>query len=180
MTRLRQHPDDLAALVSQTSDAVGIPAAFVEKDFWVVELLRSVSTPLDGAFAVFKGGTSLSKAYGLVQRFSEDVDILLVAPGGSERQRDRLLKAICERVESGMELASGTPFSKHGVFRNVRYGYPSAHRDRLISEGVLLEMGIRGNPDPHEDRVLRSYVAEHGVAMLGLEEVEYEEFRPSQ
>jgi hypothetical protein len=32
----------------------------MDKDFWVVELLRSVSTPLDGALAVFKGGTSLS------------------------------------------------------------------------------------------------------------------------
>lgn len=80
MTRLRDHPDDLAALVIRTSEATGIPAAFVEKDVWVVELLRSVSTPVDRALAVFKGGTSLSRAYGLVERFSEDVDILLVAP----------------------------------------------------------------------------------------------------
>ncbi|MGH8997927.1 MAG: nucleotidyl transferase AbiEii/AbiGii toxin family protein [Acidimicrobiia bacterium] len=60
----------------QVADETGIPAAHVEKDFWVTEVLRGV---VAGAVAskvvmVFKGGTSLSKAYGIIERFSEDVD----------------------------------------------------------------------------------------------------------
>lgn len=178
MTKLRDHPDDLAALVSRTSEATGMPAAFVDKDFWVVELLRSVSAPLDGALAVFKGGTSLSKAYELVDRFSEDVDILLVPDGASANQRDQLLKAICERAEHDLALGTELVFSTRGVVRNVRFGYPPTQRDRRIREGVLLEMGIRGNPDPHEDRTVRSYVAAHAIGVLSVDKAEYDEFAP--
>ena len=178
MIKLRDHPDDLAALVSRTSEATGIPAAFVDKDFWVVELLRSVSAPLDGALAVFKGGTSLSKAYELVERFSEDVDILLVADGASVGQRDRLLKAICERAAHDLALGADLVFSTRGVVRNVRFGYPPTQRDPWIRDGVLLEMGTRGNPDPHEHRTVRSYVAAHATGVLAIVEAEYEEFAP--
>jgi hypothetical protein len=48
MTLLRDSPDDLLALCGAAADSLGIPEpAFVEKDFWVVELLRSVVRPLD-------------------------------------------------------------------------------------------------------------------------------------
>ncbi|MDQ3688482.1 MAG: hypothetical protein M3406_00310 [Chloroflexota bacterium] len=63
MTRLRDHPDDLAALVAAASAQLALPLADVEKDLWVVELLRSIARPLDDGFLIFKGGTSLSKAY---------------------------------------------------------------------------------------------------------------------
>jgi predicted nucleotidyltransferase component of viral defense system len=61
MARLREHPDDLFALVAQASEALGLPLEFVEKDFWITELLRSVARPVDDAYVVFKGGTSLSR-----------------------------------------------------------------------------------------------------------------------
>lgn len=178
MTSLRERPEDLAALVTMTAEATAIPAAFVEKDFWVVELLRSVAAPVDGAFVVFKGGTSLSKAYGLIERFSEDVDILLVVPEGSPGQRDRLLKGICGRAERELEVPADLQFSKRGVVRNVRFVSPSAYRDGRVSECVLLEMGVRGSPDPHEERLLRSYVADHVLEVLEVGETEYDEFAP--
>jgi predicted nucleotidyltransferase component of viral defense system len=60
---------DLPGLVTATSDALGIPPADIEKDIWVVEVLRSVFRAVDGARIIFKGGTSLSKAYGIIERF---------------------------------------------------------------------------------------------------------------
>ena len=60
MAKLRDRPDNLFALVGATAAARGLPAEFVEKDYWVTELLRSVAAPIDDAFVVFKGGTSLS------------------------------------------------------------------------------------------------------------------------
>jgi predicted nucleotidyltransferase component of viral defense system len=53
-----------------TAEGLGIPAAAVEKDYWVSEILRAMSREFGNDF-VFKGGTSLSKAYRIVERFSD-------------------------------------------------------------------------------------------------------------
>ena len=55
-----------------------LPEAIVEKDFWVCYVLDTLfhRSPFHGRM-VFKGGTSLSKGFGLIQRFSEDVDLIL-------------------------------------------------------------------------------------------------------
>jgi hypothetical protein len=176
--RLRESPGDLAALITRSSGNSGIPASFVEKDFWVVELLRSVAQPSVGGTLIFKGGTSLSKAYELIQRFSEDVDVLVVPDGKqTEGARDRFLKATCTRVEADLGVESSPVFSKRGISRSVRYVYPRSFTDTSVTEGVLLEIGIRGGPNPNEMRSISSYVA--GQAMSdGASAKDYEELSP--
>jgi hypothetical protein len=66
--------DQLAAL-AQAADASGRPPHLLEKDIWVVWALRHLFSASYAPHLVFKGGTSLSKAYGVIQRFSEDVDL---------------------------------------------------------------------------------------------------------
>ncbi len=62
-------------IFTQTGVRANLPAFAIEKDWWVTEMLRIVfSLPYTEAF-VFKGGTSLSKGYGLIERFSEDIDL---------------------------------------------------------------------------------------------------------
>ncbi len=93
--KLRDTPGDLFTLIGETSDARGLPASQVEKDYWVVELLRSVAKPIEHGRVIFKGGTSQSKAFGIIERFSEDVDLLVVADEGLGKGRvDAILKAI--------------------------------------------------------------------------------------
>ncbi len=101
---LSDHADDLNALVAQTAAAQGLPAAYVEKDFWVTEVLRAAAierpvTMPDGSTApvtfLFKGGTSLSRVFGIVNRFSEDVDLLAVFPeGAATNARHKVLKQV--------------------------------------------------------------------------------------
>ena len=62
--------------VAQTK--AGIPLEFVEKDYWVTHVLWWLQREKFGVS--FKGGTSLSKCFGLIQRFSEDIYVHLVAP----------------------------------------------------------------------------------------------------
>lgn len=65
--------DDFADLLTTVGEQTGAGAALAEKDYWVTEALRVVA----GSFfrgVVFKGGTSLSKAWSLIERFSEDID----------------------------------------------------------------------------------------------------------
>jgi hypothetical protein len=65
--RLRHHPDDLFALVGATAEHLRLDPAFVEKDFWVTELLRSLIRPM-GATAVDKTSPWCSKVARACQR----------------------------------------------------------------------------------------------------------------
>lgn len=77
--------DDFVDLLVTVGEATGAGAAIVEKDYWVTEALRLIAASF-GAGVVFKGGTSLSKAWDLIQRFSEDIDLLVRSEGdGLER-----------------------------------------------------------------------------------------------
>ena len=68
---------DRAALFGETGAAQGLANTIVEKDFWVCWTLKRLFaiSGKDGPALVFKGGTSLSKAFGAIRRFSEDIDL---------------------------------------------------------------------------------------------------------
>ena len=70
-------PRDRLDLFLTTANRLGAPVGNVEKDFWVCWTLNALyrERPAGGPRLLFKGGTSLSKAYGLIERFSEDIDI---------------------------------------------------------------------------------------------------------
>ncbi len=77
MLDLSRRPNrELFAAFEETGQRLGIAAHIVEKDFWVCWLLRLIFTDtLLGDHLVFKGGTSLSKVFGVIHRFSEDIDL---------------------------------------------------------------------------------------------------------
>jgi len=62
-------------LFKQLSFKTSIQAQAIEKDAWVTLVLRLIFKSEISEHLVFKGGTSLSKAYGLIKRFSEDIDL---------------------------------------------------------------------------------------------------------
>jgi len=191
MALLRDSPDDLLALCGAAADSLGIPEpAFVEKDFWVVELLRSVVRPLDlepvnnipcSAAVRFKGGTSLSKAFGIIKRFSEDVDVLVECAGyGAGAREKRVLRPICERAGRDLGL-SGDQISmlpyREGFTRNADYLYPGRLSSLAIRPGVRLEMGIRGGTLPGtQSRAISSHIAEY-IAAADID-ADYDELAP--
>ena len=61
---------------------------------------------------MFKGGTSLSKAFGLIRRFSEDVDVIVMAPGHSTGQDDRCLKSFVAATAAAKLDTSNRPVGK--------------------------------------------------------------------
>lgn len=70
---LHEDPVNFKNLIGQTAAATGRSAVIIEKDYYITLILRLLSEKLDGV--VFKGGTSLSKGYHAISRFSEDIDI---------------------------------------------------------------------------------------------------------
>ena len=77
-TIARRNAEDRLALFRNAAARLGMSAAIAEKDFWVCWLLDHLfhRCPWKDAF-VFKGGTSLSKGFDLIKRFSEDIDLIL-------------------------------------------------------------------------------------------------------
>ncbi len=72
----RLGPQDRADLFNEAGARRDLAPAIIEKDFWVCWTLRRLFTlPGDNPLLVFKGGTSLSKAYDVIRRFSEDIDL---------------------------------------------------------------------------------------------------------
>jgi Nucleotidyl transferase AbiEii toxin, Type IV TA system len=114
--RLRDSPDELDVLVARTAAALGIPAAFDEKDFWVAEVLRAASPTRKIAGSdesatevlfLFKGGTSLSRVFGIIDRFSEDVDLLAVLPDGmTNNSRHSILTGVDTDVTAHLGVAA--------------------------------------------------------------------------
>jgi hypothetical protein len=166
--RLIHDPDAVAALSAQVADQTGVPAAQVEKDFWVTEVLRGVTAAADalGVEVVFKGGTSLSKAYSLIQRFSEDVDVLVVlSPQDSTGARDRALKGIVSGAERATGIApSPVPeATSKGAKRGARFHYRPDAQPMLggLTPGVFLELGSRGGGLPAAPLQVSSLLAAH-------------------
>src|SRR4030066_227244 len=97
-----------SALFSESAARLGTTPAVVEKDFWVTWVLdRLFRNPELARLLMFKGGTSLSKVYRLIERFSEDIDLILdwrVLSGEdpqaqrSKTQQDKLNQVITERA----------------------------------------------------------------------------------
>ena len=64
-------------IIALAAEHFGYEQSHVEKDYWVSKILRDISLSEYADKTYFKGGTSLSKAYGLIERFSEDLDLFV-------------------------------------------------------------------------------------------------------
>jgi len=143
----RDRPD-FAATIDAAAERLGISPAIVEKDYWVTQALRILARDFAADF-IFKGGTSLSKGYHLILRFSEDVDILII-PRGTKGATHALMKQMASAVEAVLGSKAEVVSSETGVHRSVRIQYPAARTGRGIRPDILLEPGIRGGPQPSE------------------------------
>lgn len=170
--------DDQREVLELARGRTGRPAHLLEKDVWVVWTLQALfSSPL-ASDLTFKGGTSLSKAYGIINRFSEDIDLTydirklisdLVddesALPASRSQASRWTKAVRERLPEWIH-AEVRPVIEQALARDrldlkleiggidhdkLLLHYP-AHRlgTGYVSPIVTLEFGGRATGEPHK------------------------------
>src|SRR5947199_285051 len=101
---------DRADLFTAAARRRGLTAAIIEKDFWVCWALKRIFTLTDPpAGLLFKGGTSLSKVFGAIERFSEDVDLSFDRAGlGFGGDRDPLNAPTGKRRKYGLEALGAT------------------------------------------------------------------------
>ena len=79
-------------IIALAAEHFGYEQSHVEKDYWVSKILRDISMSEYADKTYFKGGTSLSKAYGLIERFSEDLDLFVfTGDKGASKQAEKTL-----------------------------------------------------------------------------------------
>lgn len=160
MTRFRDTLEFWPTIVAAAAQR-DISIEIVEKDYWVTETLRVLAADFPDDF-VFKGGTSLSKGYRCVQRFSEDVDVLVLPGDRGRSEVERLMKRMVNAVADQVGMTHGERNRGRGLHHNEHLIYPSGFEGkRALAPDVFLEMGVRGEDDPtHEIRSIQSMLAE--------------------
>ena len=174
-------------LFLNTAAKTGLPPAIVEKDFWVCYMLDYLfqRSPF-GEHLVFKGGTSLSKAYHLIERFSEDIDLILdwrvlgykakePWENRSNTQQDRFNKDAEARTVSFLKeqmipvLVSdvSAEIKEPAVFAlsdeqepTVDFVYPRSFAEQSVLPIIRLEIGALAAWSPSQPTTIRSFAAE--------------------
>ena len=167
--RLFEHPD-LATILIATGEHFGMPPQIVEKDYYVTEALRIAHEHL-GDKVIFKGGTSLSKGWKPIARFSEDIDLFVDPstfdpPLESKKRIDKALRGLRDAIAAHPALGylEGEGRTTGGAGRQDFFAYESRFGDLPgIRPVVMAEPGIRSGNFPTQDVRLQSYAAEYLV-----------------
>ena len=172
-----------------TAQKKHLPEPSVEKDWWVTQILNLVfSLPIADQL-VFKGGTSLSKAWNLIERFSEDIDLAVnpahfgVTESPTKKQIKQLRKRsslfvaedVATMLQSALEDSGLSSFCRLEVQPNgegdntypeprvISIYYRSLYEESMASyvrPVIKLEIGARSLIEPTEQFVCRSFVSE--------------------
>lgn len=178
---------DRAAIFTSTALKIGMNEAIVEKDFWVCWMLEILFHHSEYAdFLSFKGGTSLSKGYGIIERFSEDIDLILdwrvLGYGIKEPWQSRSISAqlrfndemnnktaefLSDALmphlysvvkEQGIEGGSFYIDKKDQL--TIRFVYPQLYSDEALTQEIRLEIGCLAAWTPLTSRNITPFVAE--------------------
>jgi Nucleotidyl transferase AbiEii toxin, Type IV TA system len=175
--KLFEHPDFAQAVLQAAEHyrGIGLRPAVIEKDYYVTEALRIIAamtvrgstaaTTADNSITIFKGGTSLSKGWNLIQRFSEDIDIFLdpvafqppLGKNGIDRELKKLRDAV--RGHPALTWVDGESRTIGGFGRNDRFSYQQRFGGPgEVANRVLLEAGTASGREPTAVIELRSYL----------------------
>jgi hypothetical protein len=160
-----------------------IEPALVEKDYWIMQSLYGLQQ-LGLAFEL-KGGTSLSKGYGLINRFSEDIDIRIEPPADppvmTGRNHDKPAhvegrKAFYDRLAQTIVINGITAVERDTAFDDIRQyrsgGIRLAYASKNgavegLKDGILLEVGF-DDVTPNEPRDISSWAYDYAASRVEI------------
>lgn len=174
---LHQHPE-FKALISIAADQLKMDPYLAEKDYWIMHCLYGLQQA--GYDFQLKGGTSLSKGYQIIHRFSEDIDIHISPPKElelktgknhnkkrhAEGRKDYYDLLACEIAIADIEGARDHAFDdEHQYYSGgIRLSYESlfSQNGAAAKEGVLLEVGF-DDVTPNQPVDISSWAYDHAV-----------------
>lgn len=167
--------DNFEGAIVATAEHFKIPEIFIEKDYWVTYALHQLFHSEVEDLIVFKGGTSLSKCYKVIERFSEDIDLVIVKKDtDTGNDLKRKLKAVTDVVDNSiLEIVPNDPNSKKlGSLRKIVYSYPKVGMQGnfgQVREYITLEVSHLGNFKPNNTKSICCFIADYIKATSNLE-----------
>ena len=150
--KLHEVAESYLELIQATAEYQGIPAVYVEKDYWVTRVLQRLHASDHKQEIVFKGGTALSKAHRLIERFSEDIDLAARTRDMGDSRRKNLIKAVEKTITQDLVYQEGHPLeSKHGRFRKTAHAFPTQTKAAewgQVADTILVEINALADPEP--------------------------------
>ncbi len=186
----RRSAKDRRDLFTATSQLMHVHEAIIEKDFWVCwvpDYLFHESPWKDKL--IFKGGTSLSKAYRAIERFSEDIDLILdwkllgyaadepwedrsstqqdiFGKEANSRTAEYLMQTFAPAMATDLKNRLGTEIEIWTEDQSVIIGYPRAFSLESIRPRIILEIGPLAESVPNEQRDICPFAAEKFPRLL--------------
>ena len=207
-----QNLDENARRISmnQASLNSGITSKAIEKDWWVTLVLRMLFTSKYAQYFAFKGGTSLSKGWGIIDRFSEDIDIALNSEAFGMPYKDKPSKTFVEQLRregclfTSNEIATEllTQFEKLQIpielfsieAEAVRKDMPDTDPQTIyvnykslyepnpyLPDRVKIEFSVRSQKEPKDSRIMRTLLNNYFPnEIYGEESFEVTTIQPSR
>lgn len=150
--------------IQATSQRLNIPPEFIEKDYWVTYALYLIYNSDIRHDVVFKGGTSLSKCFKLIDRFSEDIDLIIIRRSKeSNHKASSKLKLVSNIVNIHMpEVFVEALTIKRGLRRKTAHLFErsfNTSRDQ-IGDKIVIESTLLGNHEPFQTSTICSFVGD--------------------
>jgi hypothetical protein len=145
-----------------TSQQLGIREIYVEKDYWVTYALFHIYTNEIGKETIFKGGTSLSKCFQLIERFSEVIDLVIKRNNSDTgNQLKRKLKQISTSVSCELpEIEINGITNKVGMIRKTAHTYPRMLTGNFgqVRDIIIVESSWLGSFEPYTTKSVNSFI----------------------
>lgn len=155
---LHEDQDIFIDAIQKTREETGIEPAIIEKDYYVSMMLRLLAASNIGF--VFKGGTSLSKAYKVIERFSEDID-LTVTTKPTQGQRIKMVDTVLECAKKlRLRIVNPAQLRHRGQFNKFVFEYDSVFRKSVINPQMIVEIFVTLLAFPTEEKMISSFVGE--------------------
>jgi hypothetical protein len=150
--------------VKFTADKMGIAAIYVEKDYWVTYSLYMIFNHEIGKDTVFKGGTALSKCYNMIDRFSEDIDLVVLRrEGESNNKLTSKIKTIGEVVNAVLpEVHIEELTQKMGMNRKTAHSYNKEFSGNYgqVRDVIVVEATWLGYYEPYTTKSVVSFIGQ--------------------
>jgi hypothetical protein len=162
--KLHENKELFQDAVTATSQQKGIPEIYIEKDYWVTLALHAIFNNEIGKETVFKGGTALSKCNHLIDRFSEDIDLVVLRKDGeTNNQLKTKIKKISKCVANVIpEIEVDGITHKMGMIRKTAHRYEKNFEGNFgqVRDNIIVESTWLGNFEPYTTGTVSSYIYE--------------------